>query len=129
MYPARFKRVVAACGVMANGRPYADLAINIMAGNYGPDSKMDTAISAYTPNTPWARLGCAQTVDHNGQGTSAATPQIAAAAALWIQMFKSKWEQYPQGWMRVRPYAKRCLIRRTWMRARCGRGSDAAPSR
>ncbi len=106
VYPARFKRVVAACGVMANETPYADLAINIMAGNYGPDSKMDTAMAAFTPNTPWAKLGCSQIVDHDGRGTSAATPQIAASAALWIQTFKQQWDAYPQGWMKVEAVRK-----------------------
>jgi hypothetical protein len=106
VYPARFKRVIAACGVMADGRPYADLPLNIMAGNYGPDSKMRTALAAYTPNTPWARLACSQLVDRNGAGTSSATPQIAAAAALWIQKFKSKWDSYSQGWMRVEAVKK-----------------------
>lgn len=106
VYPARFKRVIAACGVMADGRPYADLGLRIMAGNYGPDSKMATALSAYTPNTPWARLGCSQLVDRDGRGTSSATPQIASAAALWIQKHKSQWDGYSQGWMRVEAVRK-----------------------
>ena len=37
VYPARFGRVVAACGVMANGVPYANLLVKRMAGNYGPE--------------------------------------------------------------------------------------------
>jgi hypothetical protein len=106
VYPARFQRVIAACGVMADGRPYADLPLRIMAGNYGPESKMRTALSAYTPNTPWARMGCDRLVDHDGRGTSSATPQIAAAAALWIQKFKSKVDGYSQGWMRVEAVRK-----------------------
>ncbi len=106
VYPARFKRVVAACGVMANGRPYADLPFNIMEGNYGPASKLSTTLAAFTPNTPWARIGCSALVDHDGRGTSAATPQIAAAAALWIQKYKAEWEQYPEGWMRVEAVRK-----------------------
>jgi hypothetical protein len=106
VYPARFKRVIAACGVMADGRPYADLPLKTMAGNYGPDSKMKTALAAYTPNTPWARMGCSQLVDEDGRGTSSATPQIAAAAALWIQKFKSQWDGYSQGWMRVEAVRK-----------------------
>ena len=58
VYPARFNRVVAACGVMADGRPYADLPIRKMAGCYGPPSKDATSIAAYTPNVPWAKFGC-----------------------------------------------------------------------
>lgn len=100
-YPARFGRVVAACGVMADGTPYADLPFGVMSGNYGPKSKQKTAMAAFTPNTPWARFGCSAVVDHNGRGTSAATPQIAAAAALWIQANKAACDQYSQGWMRV----------------------------
>ena len=111
MHPARYKRVVAACGVMADGRPYADLGLNIMAGNYGPPSKMQTAMAACTPNVPRARLGCNSIVDHNGKGTSAATPRIAAAAALWIQTFKKQWEQHPEGWMKVEVVRKALLIR------------------
>ena len=126
VYPARFKRVIAACGVMADGRPYADLPIKIMAGNYGPDGKMSTALSAYTPNTPWARMGCSQLVDRNGAGTSSATPQIAAAAALWIQKFKSKWDSYSQGWMRVEAVRKALAdsanLASPALRERLGRG-------
>jgi hypothetical protein len=106
VYPARFKRVIAACGVMANGSPYADLSFRIMAGNYGPESKMETALAAYTPNTPWARLGCSEIVDQDGAGTSSATPQIAAAAALWIQKYKTEWNGYSEGWMRVEAVRK-----------------------
>lgn len=106
VYPARFRRVVAACGVMADGKPYADLDFNLMAGNYGPLNKMGTAMSAYTPNMPWARLGCHEIVDHNGAGTSSATPQIAAAAAIWIQKNRAKIDQYPQAWMKVEAVRK-----------------------
>jgi subtilisin family serine protease len=84
VYPARFERVLAACGIMANDEPYDGLPPFFMRGCSGPLSKMDTALSAYTPNIPWARLGCSRVVDLNGAGTSSATPQIAAAAALWI---------------------------------------------
>ncbi|MER8810380.1 S8 family serine peptidase [Mesorhizobium australicum] len=101
VYPARFNRVVAACGVMANHKAYADLAPLLMAGNYGPDSKMTTAISAYTPNTTWAHKGCPDIVDFDGNGTSSATPQVAAAAALWIQKNWTALAAYPQDWMRA----------------------------
>ncbi|MFT4254642.1 MAG: S8 family serine peptidase, partial [Caulobacter sp.] len=106
VYPARFNRVVAACGVMADGSAYADLGQGRMAGNYGPDSKMGTALAACTPNIPWAVGGCAGLVDWSGQGTSCATPQIAAAAALWIAENRAKLDEYPQGWMRVEAVRK-----------------------
>ena len=49
VYPARFRRVVAACGVMADEKPYADLPRRLSRGDYGPASKMDTAIAAFIP--------------------------------------------------------------------------------
>ena len=54
-----------ACGVMADGRAYIrdNVPFGKMAGNYGPDSKMDTAIAAYTPNTAWAEINCEAIVD------------------------------------------------------------------
>jgi hypothetical protein len=102
VYPARFRRVLAACGVMSDGSAYADFAdARKMGGSYGPDSKMDTALAAYTPNTAWAKFACPALIDFDGAGTSAATPQIAAAAACWIQKNRAAVENYPKAWMRV----------------------------
>jgi hypothetical protein len=104
VYPARFRRVIAACGVMADRRPYYGLPIGTMQGNWGPSSKMATALSAFTPNMPWATLGCSGVVDMDGQGTSAATPQVAAAAALYLQAQAAELfdrNKYPEPWMRV----------------------------
>jgi hypothetical protein len=101
VFPARFKRVLAACGVMADGRPYAGLSIGTMQGNYGPREKMDTALGAYTPNVPWAQISCGKIVDMSGAGTSAATPQIAAAAALWLAEYWDIVKGYQHPWMRV----------------------------
>jgi hypothetical protein len=101
VFPARFRRVVAACGAMADLRPYADLHGRLMAGNYGPDSKMDTAMAAYTPNVPWAKIGCESIVNQDGNGTSAATPQIAAAAALWTEKYRAQLDALPEPWMKV----------------------------
>jgi subtilisin family serine protease len=69
VYPARFDRVIAACGVMADKTPYLNLPPDKMEGNAGPASKMATAVAAYTPNTPWARLGAPNWVDLDGAGT------------------------------------------------------------
>jgi hypothetical protein len=86
---------------MADGTPYADLGLGKMAGNYGPPQKMRTAMAAYTPNIPWAKYGCPNTIRFNGSGTSAATPQVAATAALYIQAHRSELEKLNAPWMRA----------------------------
>jgi len=106
VYPARYARVIAACGIMADYRPYASkpagpLSPTTMAGCYGPAAKMATALAAFTPNIPWARIGCPNRVDEDGGGTSSATPQIAAAAALWIASHRAALQALPQPWMRA----------------------------
>jgi len=98
VYPARYRRVIAVCGVMADGRPYADLKGGALEGSHGPESAMVAALSAYTPNIPWAVFGCADAVRLNGEGTSAATPQVAAAVALWFERYKAA---LPRDWRRV----------------------------
>lgn len=100
VYPARMRRVVAACGVMSDGRPYAGLDGAILEGCFGPSEKMKTAVSGFTPNTPWAQIGCPDTLHQDGQGTSCATPQIAAAAALWMAQHAAALQALPQAWMR-----------------------------
>ncbi|MBM7045832.1 S8 family serine peptidase [Rhizobium lusitanum] len=100
VYPARMRRVVAACGIMANFKPYTDLHLGTMEGCYGPASKMLTALSGFTPNIPWPEIGCPGVIDEDGQGTSAATPQIAAAAALWIAKYMSQLIAMPEKWKR-----------------------------
>ncbi|HEX8117223.1 MAG TPA: S8/S53 family peptidase, partial [Pyrinomonadaceae bacterium] len=99
VYPARFSRVIAVCGVMADNRPYADLkGLKTLEGSFGPDSAMRAAIAAYTPNIPWPRFMCGEVVRLNGEGTSAATPQVAAAVALWFEKYK---RDLPRDWRRV----------------------------
>lgn len=85
VYPARFGRVTAVCGVTADRSPYHRRGLHAnMQGCFGPPAKMATALAAWTPNTPWAVMGCRGLVSFGG-GTSSATPQAAAAAALWLQ--------------------------------------------
>ncbi len=100
LYPARWDRVIAATGVTYNHLPYVMEAqlkekggdSEDMQGNYGPESAMKSALAAYTPNTTWAAFPdydkngdpIGEPYRLNGAGTSSATPQIAAAAALWI---------------------------------------------
>ncbi|MGC4042068.1 MAG: caspase family protein [Flavobacterium sp.] len=100
LYPARFDRVIAATGSCYNGEPY-DLNANSwyqsrtaggeqMQGNWGPASAMKTALAAYTPNLAWANFDDGLSFLRSGGGTSSATPQIAAAAALWIAHNRDK---------------------------------------
>lgn len=105
VYPARFGRVVAVCGVTADGSPYYRSGLHRhMQGCFGPASKMPTALAAYTPNTPWAVMGCNGLIGYGG-GTSSATPQVAASAALWLQS-----ATIPAG---VEPWRKVEAVRRT----------------
>jgi hypothetical protein len=98
VYPARYGRAIAVSGVMENGVPYYNLRWNVMEGCWGPASAMTHAIAAYTPNIPWAKFLCPTAIRLNGEGTSAATPQVAAAAALWIEKYKA---QLSRDWRRV----------------------------
>ena len=103
VYPARFDRVIAACGAMADGTAYHELDGIRMEGNAGPNSRMGSAIAAYTPNIPWPKFDCVDAIDLDGGGTSSATPQVAAAAALWIA---KNGGAYPRGWKRVEAVRK-----------------------
>jgi hypothetical protein len=94
------RRVLAATGVMADGSPYFGPPLTTMQGCHGPASKMETAIAGWTPNAPWVELGCNNVIDFDGSGTSAATPQVAATAALWIAKYRVQLARYPKLWMR-----------------------------
>ena len=60
-----YRRVLAACGVMADGRPYAGLTFRTMQGDFGPASKMATALRLH-PERPRAKIDCGNVVDMNG---------------------------------------------------------------
>ena len=102
VYPSRFNRVLAACGVTYDDKPYKTNKPALeMQGNYGPLKLMDTAMAAYTPNTPWAEIGCGNSISFKGAGTSSATPQLAAAAACYYKKYKGDLDQLSDGWKRV----------------------------
>jgi len=70
--------VIAACGSwpMAT-RIFATRCRRFgMAGNYGPDSKMERP-GGYTPNITWAEINVPTIVDMDGSGTRL-PPQVAA---------------------------------------------------
>lgn len=113
MFPAAYPRVIAATGAMYNHKPYDvnfiqgarfNITTKYMQGSWGPASRMTKALAAYTPNTPWASTHFAFV--RSGGGTSSATPQVAAAAALWIAYHREALEQkgyYKEGhqWKKV----------------------------
>ncbi|MEP7108532.1 MAG: S8/S53 family peptidase [Ferruginibacter sp.] len=99
IYPARFGRVIAACGVTNDLRPYHHNKPGEMEGCYGPERHMSKALSAFTPNTPWAS-GSASLIKFSGAGTSSATPQIAAAAAIYYKKFNGELDRL-EPWQRV----------------------------
>ena len=95
VWPARFRRTLAVAGATSDDKPYN--AANskspdklMMEGSYGPRHVMEYALAAYTPNTAWAHwegtdvTGKHVKIDVDGGGTSAATPQVAGAAALYL---------------------------------------------
>lgn len=103
VYPARFRRVVSVCGVTYDGMPYFDPKYDlqsVLEGNFGPDAAMATAISSYSPNILKALIATVQGYSRAFEGTSASTPQAAAAAALYIQAHMSDLAGL-QGWQRV----------------------------
>lgn len=103
VYPARFNRVVAACGITFDKRPYSKrwgTEVKEMQGNYGPRTLMRTAMSAFTPNTPWATFQSPDAVSLQGAGTSSATPQIAAAAAIYWKKYHDELIML-EGWQQV----------------------------
>jgi subtilisin family serine protease len=99
IYPARFKRVIAACGVTYDLRPYSSKKLGEMQGCFGPEKHMTQALAAFTPNTPWASVSD-NLVKFSGAGTSSATPQIAAAAAIYYRKYYDELMQL-EPWQRV----------------------------
>jgi len=103
MYPARFDRVIAATGATATHQPYLNrfnekearaAGGKYMQTCYGPQEKMKYAMAAYTPNLAWGdNTDSGDYFGRKGGGTSSATPQIAAAAALWIHKHRTEIEK------------------------------------
>lgn len=103
VYPARFKRVIAACGITHDYTPYKKSLLEKlteMQGNYGPRKVMDWAMAAFTPNIPWACSGTGNIISMSGAGTSSATPQIAMAAALYRMKYFRELDSL-EGWQQV----------------------------
>ncbi len=110
VFPACFKRVVSAHGITKYDEPYyredlSQLRFK-MQGNFGPDEVMKYGLAAYSPNLAWANLSTLDDVigtnsfRRTGGGTSSVTPQIAAAASLWLQKYQDEIRDFLP-WQRV----------------------------
>ena len=98
VYPSAFNRVVTAVGATYDKTPYVTNKVGELQGSWGPDDVMKKAIAGYTPNVAWMLFQTTDGFDMDGAGTSSSTPQIAAACALWIQIYG---KNYAAGWQRV----------------------------
>lgn len=109
VYPARFTTATPVSGITAAKRSYGlnpscftsvfrgDATSWMLRGSYGPEYLMkDRTLTAISPNIT-ARYGTAAYPPNQIRlafdGTSAATPQAAAAAALWLQFHRNDFNE------------------------------------
>ena len=98
VYPSACYRAVTATGATFDRTPYTTKQFGEMQGNWGPDVIMKKSIGGWTPNVPWMTIRSNTSWDMTGSGTSASTPQIAAACALWLSQYGT---DLPRDWRRV----------------------------
>ncbi|ULA62887.1 MAG: putative PeptidaseS8 domain-containing protein [Nitrospira sp.] len=104
-FPARFNRVMGVAGVTADGTTYGkdpcywclwrlwDWFTWSMRGSYGPAREMTGhTVVAYAPNitTSVSDQHNPNAIQMGGEGTSFSTPQVAGAAALWLQYHQTE---------------------------------------
>ena len=107
LYPARLKRTIGVTGATVEHTPYLrsyqqhlNQGERAPGGDYmqtafGPEDVMDTVMAAFSPNGRWAaRTNGKDFFEKSGGGTSMATPQVAAAAALYIHKYRKELEEF-----------------------------------
>jgi hypothetical protein len=106
VFPARYANVMGVTGATQENESYGEnpslkwwfafghdyfsnLGSWALRGNFGPTYVMsqDTKIAAYAPNITRSKANPkhGSSVGNDGAGTSNATPQVAAAASLWLE--------------------------------------------
>lgn len=98
VYPSAWWRVITVTGETFSHGPYTTQDIAVMQGCWGPTPLMKKSLGGFTPNVPWMRLKIPTAWGMDGSGTSASTPQVAAACALWISQNLAS---LPRDWRRV----------------------------
>jgi len=98
IWPSYFRRAITVTGATYDKTPYATDQWGVLQGSWGPDNIMDKAIASYTPNVASMKFDTRVGYNMNGGGTSASTPQVAAACALWVAQNHAK---FPPDWRRV----------------------------
>jgi hypothetical protein len=98
VYPAAFNRVITVTGATYDRTPYIAPGLGEKQENWGPAAVMEKAIAAYTPKVAWMNYTGDPVFTMDGAGTSASTPQVAAACALWLSLYGP---QLPKDWRRV----------------------------
>ncbi len=98
-YPAAFDRAITATGLTFTTGPYTTTRFGEMQGCWGPAATLQKSIAAAAANVSWMLAGTVTGWDNDGAGTSASTPQIAAAfCALWLAEHGYR---FPTDWQRV----------------------------
>jgi hypothetical protein len=88
VYPSAFNRVITAIGATFDKAAYITSTVGEVQECWGPDPVMAKSVAGYSPNMVWMDylhppLGFVM----HGQGTSVSTPQVAAACALWLELY------------------------------------------
>jgi len=125
MYPARFNRVIGVTGATLDHRPYLveenkdwetrDVGGETMQTCYGPESASQSNIAGYTPNVQWATdPETGELFNKSGGGTSSATPQVAAAAAMWLYHHRAELDRLLGG---ARDWRRTEMVRQALFRS------------
>ncbi len=121
VYPARYNQVMGVAGVTKNRLSYGEdpslawwfsfgpgyygrIGSWMLRGSFGPTAVMSDGniVSAFAPNITRSAAEPSQNniIGSNGAGTSHATPQVSAAASLWLEQNRNKFGAEWRGWQK-----------------------------
>ncbi|MFP3891873.1 MAG: S8/S53 family peptidase [Ralstonia sp.] len=121
VYPARYNQVMGVAGVTKNQRSYGEnpslawwftfgpgyygrIGSWMLRGSFGPTAVMNNGniVSAFAPNITRssAEPSLNNIIGSNGAGTSHATPQVSAAASLWLEQNRGRFGAEWRGWQK-----------------------------